>query len=1079
MKNEELINMTALTVYKASAGSGKTFTLATEYIKLLIANPQCYRSILAVTFTNKATEEMKMRILSQLYGIARGLGDSDAYLDAVRRTLDIPPQEVRRRADTALNLLLHHYSNFRVETIDSFFQRVLRNLARELDLTANLRIELNDSEVEEMAVDELIASLRMDDEMMKWILDYIHEKINDDKGWNVITPLKKFGKTIFRDFYKAESKRLAESTKNPDFFRKYIETVREEAGKSRSFFKEVAASFFDALESNNLDVKDFSYGTGGVPGFFIKLRDMTSLDKAIGARITAASLDPGKWVSKKHPRYDELQGIINNELMPILNYGMSEFPANYSRLCSAITTLRHINELRLLGSIERKVRTLNEEAGRFLLSDTQQLLHSLINDADSPFIFEKIGTILEHIMIDEFQDTSTVQWANFKVLLNECISHGDTSNLIVGDVKQSIYRWRSGDWRLLNNIQKEFPALEDRLKITSLDTNYRSQGNVVTFNNAFFSAAAELECNNLRDTCPEMADQLQMAYADVEQKFKPSNNGNGEVVIEMLPKDAEETDMMQCIEECIDSLIADGTPLNSIAILVRKNDIIASIAQHFAVNRPDFHIVSDEAFRLDASVAVRIIINALHLLTHPEEQLTQAVLVKLYHKAISTPEATDNELLLTGEPLPAQLPAEYTANMERLAAMPLFELVETIYRIFGLKEIKGEAAYICAFYDHLADFLTNNHSDIDTLVKEWDNNMSRKTISANTQDGIRILSIHKSKGLEFDNVIIPFCDWANEMNGTQIWCSPKVKPFDELPFLAVDYKAELTNTIYADDYYMEKSQNTVDNLNLLYVAFTRAVSNLYIFSQRGQNASRRAHLMENTLPLIEKKLDGAVLSGQEDEGATLSFTFGTRFVNKEKKKEGSRNVLSQPSMTVEVELNEYDSKVEFRQSNKSREFISGDNDEGETNGYLKLGCILHNVFSTIHTIDDVDNALLQLEQDGLLYDETFNKKRIVDMLHKRLTHPKVAEWFARGNRLFNECTILYPDPKTGKVMEQRPDRVIDDGCTMTVVDFKFGRPRDEYYDQVRGYMQLLKTMGYHKVKGYLWFVYSNKIEEVL
>ena len=159
-----------------------------------------------------------------------------------------------------------------------------------------------------------------------------------------------------------------------------------------------------------------------------------------------------------------------------------------------------------------------------------------------------------------------------------------------------------------------------------------------------------------------------------------------------------------------------------------------------------------------------------------------------------------------------------------------------------------------------------------------------------------------------------------------------MQPFAELPFLAVDYKAELTNTIYADDYYMEKSQNTVDNLNLLYVAFTRAGSNLYIFSQRGQNASRRAHLMENTLPLIEKKLDGAVLSGQEDEGATLSFTFGTRFVNKEKKKEGSRNVLSQPSMTVEVELNEYDSKVEFRQSNKSREFISGDNDEGETNG---------------------------------------------------------------------------------------------------------------------------------------------------
>ena len=193
--------MSALTVYKASAGSGKTFTLATEYIKLLIDNPQCYRNILAVTFTNKATEEMKMRILSQLYGIANQLSDSDDYLAAVRRSRPLDPKEVRRRAATALNLLLHHYSNFRVETIDSFFQRVLRNLARELDLTANLKIELNDYEVEDMAVDELIASLRMNDDLMKWILDYIQDNINDDKGWNVITPLKTFGRTIFRHFY--------------------------------------------------------------------------------------------------------------------------------------------------------------------------------------------------------------------------------------------------------------------------------------------------------------------------------------------------------------------------------------------------------------------------------------------------------------------------------------------------------------------------------------------------------------------------------------------------------------------------------------------------------------------------------------------------------------------------------------------------------------------------------------------------------------------------------------------------------------------------------------------------------------
>ncbi|MGN1228668.1 MAG: UvrD-helicase domain-containing protein [Prevotella sp.] len=1069
--------MKALTVYKASAGSGKTFTLATEYIKLLIGNPQCYRNILAVTFTNKATEEMKMRILSQLYGIAQGLDDSDDYLKAVCRTLPLEPKEVRRRAATALNLLLHHYSNFRVETIDSFFQRVLRNLARELDLTANLKIELNDNEVEELAVDELIASLRMDDDLMKWILDYIHDNIKDDKGWNVISPLKTFGRTIFRDFYKTKSKDLTEKTADSDFFRQYIKDIKAEADKAKSFFKKVADDFFNTLSDNGLEVSDFSRGTGGVCGFFIKLRDMNALDKAVGKLVTDAALDAEKWVTKTNKDRARIIPIVNSQLLPLLNNALRDFDNYYKTYLSAITTLKHLNELRLLGSIERKVRELNDDAGRFLLSDTQQLLHSLVKDSDSPFIFEKIGSILEHIMIDEFQDTSTVQWANFKVLLNECMSHNDSSNLIVGDVKQSIYRWRSGDWRLLNNIKDEFNNPEETIDITTLDTNYRSQGNVVEFNNHFFIEAADIECKNMDEYCPMMSMQLSTAYADVEQKYKEKNTGNGEVIVEMLPKNSDDEDMFRAIEGYIDSLTADGVPLSSIAILVRRNDDIKTIASHFSTERPDFHIISDEAFLLSASVAVRIIVNALQLLTRPEDMLTMATLAKLYQQGVVAPGLTDNDLLLTGEPLNALLPDEYTANMEKLAAMPLFELVETIYRIFHLNEIEGEAAYICTFFDHLTDYMSGSTGKISGFIDEWNASICRKTISVSAQDGIRIISIHKSKGLEFDNVIIPFCDWPNEIGGNQLWCSPEVEPFKRLPFLAVDYKQELQNTIYADDYNLEKSQNVVDNLNLLYVAFTRAVNNLYVISKRDQSAARRANLIEKTLPQVAAKLDGAILEGEGDKNAVLTFSFGKRYIGKPKDDEKSDNVLRQPSKPVKVKIEVCESKVEFRQSNKSHDFISGEDDE-ESNGYLKLGCILHNVFSTIRSSEDVDGVLLQLEQDGLLYDESFSKERIVNMLRKRLTHPKVAEWFDKGNRLFNECTILYVNPDTGKVEEQRPDRVIQNDHGTTVIDFKFGRPRDSYHDQVRGYMQLLTDMGHNNVKGYLWYVYSNKIEEV-
>ena len=1069
--------MRALTVYKASAGSGKTFTLATEYIKLLINNPQCYRNILAVTFTNKATEEMKMRILSQLYGIANALGDSDDYLNAVCRTMTIEPKEARKRAATALNLLLHHYSNFKVETIDSFFQRVMRNLARELDLTANLKIELNDYEVEDMAVDELIASLRMDDDMMKWILDYIDDNIKDDKGWNVITPLKAFGRTIFRDFYKAESKKLAEVTANPDFFRQYIKDIKAEADGAKEAFKKTAEEFFNCLEANELDVSDFSRGETGVCGFFIKLRDMKALDKAIGKLVTDAALDAEKWVKKAHKDRARIMTIVGEKLMPLLNNALNDFDHNYRAYLSAITTLKHLNELRLLGSIERKVRELNDEAGRFLLSDTQQLLHSLVEDTDSPFIFEKIGSILEHIMIDEFQDTSTVQWANFKVLLNECMSHQESSNLIVGDVKQSIYRWRSGDWRLLNNITGEFANPDETIHITTLDTNYRSQGNVVEFNNHFFTAAAAIECGGMEEYCPHMAEQLKTAYADVVQKYKDKNKGNGEVIVEMLPKESEDDDMFAAIERYIDSLTADGVPLNRIAILVRRNDDIKDIASYFATERPDLKLISDEAFLLSTSIAVRIIVNALYLLTRPDETLTIATLAKLYQQGVAQPGVSDNELLLSGEELTSLLPAEYTANIETLAAMPLFELVEAIYRIFSLSKIEGEGAYICAFYDHLADYMAGSTGKIEGFINEWNASISRKTISVGEQDGIRIISIHKSKGLEFDNVIIPFCDWPNEIGGNQLWCSPKEEPYNELPFLAVDYRQDLQKTIYADDYNLEKSQNVVDNLNLLYVAFTRAVDNLYIISKRDQPASRRAKLIEQTLPKVADTLEGAQLEGEGDKEVTLTFRFGQRHISKPKVEERSENVLKQPSKPVTVNVEEYDTKVEFRQSNKSQEFISGE-DDSESNGYLKLGCILHNVFSTIRTSEDVDGVLLELEQEGLLYDETFNKERIVNMLRKRLTHPKVAEWFAKGNQLFNECTILYVNPDTGKVEEQRPDRVIMNGDSITVIDFKFGQPKTSYHDQVRGYMQLLTSMSHKNVTGYLWYVYSNKIEEV-
>ena len=275
-----------LTVYKASAGSGKTFTLATEYIKLLIANPQSYRSILAVTFTNKATEEMKMRILSQLYGIWKQLPDSQSYMEKITNELKITDSIAAKRAGTALSYLIHNYSYFRVETIDTFFQSVLRNLARELDLTANLRLELNDDQVEQQAVDELIESLEPNSEILRWIMSYIRDNIEDDKSWNVIGKIKDFGRNIFKDVYKSNSKSLNTALNRKNFFTEYTAKLHKIKNESMEHLQQYVASFFDVLDENGLSIDDFSYGTSGVCSYFQKLKDgILDDDKLLTKRV--------------------------------------------------------------------------------------------------------------------------------------------------------------------------------------------------------------------------------------------------------------------------------------------------------------------------------------------------------------------------------------------------------------------------------------------------------------------------------------------------------------------------------------------------------------------------------------------------------------------------------------------------------------------------------------------------------------------------------------------------------------------------------------------------------------------------
>lgn len=1085
-----------LTVYKASAGSGKTFTLAREYMTLVIDNPYAYRTILAVTFTNKATEEMKLRILGQLYGIAHHLPESDQYLKQIHEALPhLSESQIRKNAEAALRLLIHNYNYFHVQTIDTFFQSVLRNLARELDLTANLRIGLNDYQVEQQAVDELIESLEDTDKLLFWIMEYIKENIADDKGWNVIGQIKSFGEHIFRDYYKENADKLSERMAEDGFFEGFKEKMKNIKKKAKEQFDEIAASFFDALEEGGYSADDLSGKTRGIWSYFNKIKNgKYSDDDLLNQTFTKCMESPDNWVKKADVKnHTDLYQQVSSVLYPILQFSEQHRPTLVKMYKSADLTVKHLNQLRLLGSIDKKVRTMNQEANRFLLSDTQTLLHSLIQDSDSPFIFEKIGTQLNHVMIDEFQDTSTIQWKNFKVLLEETMSREDAGNLIVGDVKQSIYRWRSGDWRLLNNIESEFINPKKQLDIETLDTNYRSDRNVIDFNNAFFVEAAKQEYKNLKEAMPEEAQQLLNAYADVEQKVPANKRAQGYVEIKLLKtqEDEEAADestgngkgerMMHLCLETVDKLVARGVPTNKIAILVRNNQTIQDIAEYF-MNHSDYEMVSDEAFRLDASQAVQTLVTALHYLMHPNDDIARATLLKYAQTYL------DSEELVT----------QLTSNRQEYLEIPLLDLTERLFTEFRLGEVedmKAQSAYVCAFYDKLNAFLADNSSDIEAFLQEWDANLHGKSIHCDGTDGIRLLTIHKSKGLEYDHVIMPYCDWQLEKSNT-IWCTPQEEPYNELPLVPVDFSAgQMKQSIYEPDYHHEHLQNMVDNLNLLYVAFTRAGHNLYVFGKRATQ-NYRSSIIELSLDQVAEKLKKAQESisplaedkevpveihglGTDSKTSDIVFTYGEPYIPKQKvvmEMKLNSNVFTLPSEMMETEIIVSSKMPEFKQSNKSRDLIVGDEEEEQQKYYIKMGTVLHSLFSTIRTHDDIDGALKQLELDGVLYDENISKEKVREMIRKRLESDKVNDWFSDRWEIFNECSIISMNK--GKMEVHRPDRVMKDENETIVVDFKFGKPRQEYHDQVKGYMDLLSGMGHPNVKGYLWYVYPNKIVEV-
>lgn len=1057
--------MSELTVYKASAGSGKTFTLAVEYIKLLILNPRAYRHILAVTFTNKATAEMKERILEQLYGIYIADPDSDSYLNRIVEETGRSGEEVRKSAGTALGYMLHDYSRFRVETIDSFFQSVMRNLARELELSPNLNIELNNTEVLSDAVDSMIEKLDNNSPTLAWLLDYINERIADDKRWDVSAEVKKFGRNIFDEGYIEKGAGLRQSLRNPNTIKEYRQTLKEMEMEALEQMKSFYDQFDGELDGRALTADDLKNGAKGIGSYFRKLRDGKLDDDIRNKTVEKCLVEEKEWVAKSSSRYNDIVSLAASVLMPLLQTAEKYRVKNNQIVNSCRLSMQHLNKVQLLADIDEEVRSLNRENNRFLLSDTNALLHQLVKDGDSSFVFEKIGTNIRNVMIDEFQDTSRMQWGNFKLLLIEGLSQG-AGSLIVGDVKQSIYRWRNGDWGILNNLKERIESFPIRTK--TLTTNRRSETNVIRFNNAIFTAAVGYFNGIYKEQLLDNCESLQSAYADVVQE-SPKTEQKGYVKIEFLEPDEEHDYTEQTLISLgmeVEHLVNSGVRLNDIAILVRKNKNIPCIADYFD-KELHYKIVSDEAFRLDASLAICMMIDALRYLSDSENKIAKAQLVVSYKLEVLGEGEDLNSLLL--HPAEELLPTALVEKQADLRLMPLYELLEELFTLFEMNRIREQDAYLFAFFDAVTDYLQSHSSDLDTFIQYWEDTLCSKTIPSGEVEGIRIFSIHKSKGLEFHTVLLPFCDWKmeNETNNQLVWCVPTEKPFCQLDIVPVNYSGTMSESVYQGDYLNERLQLWVDNLNLLYVAFTRAGKNLIVWSKKGQRGTM-SELLAHSLPQVAEKENISWTEGEP-------YVYGTLCSSEEIKEKSAGNKLTRKPTKHPIQMESMLHPIEFRQSNRSADFIAGISEEDSDDRFINRGRLLHTLFSAIETEEDIVPAIDRLIFEGVIGSKKAEEE-IRHLTEKAFALSEVRDWYSGNWHLFNECAIIYK--ANGAFQTRRPDRVMMKDNEVVVVDFKFGKPNRKYNKQVRGYMQLLAQMGYKNIKGYLWYVDQEAIEQV-
>ena len=963
-----------INVLKASAGAGKTYNLVLEYIKALMraevgflttekgwsANP--HRHILAITFTNNSTNEMKARILQDLKRLADG--EHRDYERAICDALalkgsndDVIIGRIRKAAGRLLEDLLNDYSMMRVSTIDSFFNQIIRSFSRDLGLDQTPVAESDDIRIREKAVDTMLAELdnERNKELLQFIKDFTHSQITEGKKWKIRDSLVQFSEIILSEDYITNfDNDTTTLTQIADYRKRLKEYVKSQQAEADKALDEMSAIAQDYSEAMDLHAKN------------------AIINRNMGAALWKKEVETAKFFKSK--KGDAATDLRLRELFDKVKQAIFTEEFKTKRLI-----LESIHITGLLGELRRVTETICRDNDCILLSTANHLITKIIDGCDTPFIYERVGVTTNHYMIDEFQDTSHIQWENFKPLIAEANAQSNDS-LIVGDIKQSIYRWRNGDWRILHQgIASEFG---NSMKVTDLKFNYRSSHEIVKFNNMLYTKLPELMDEAMGTSCFKDIYDNGVQLMPESTKDKP-----GQVETHFISPKAKSGEFMEYALRLIVNDIRkhDRKYWGETAVIVRNNAEAGKVAA--AMAKAGVAFCSSESFLLKADTTVQLVIAYLRHVIAPEESLYSHCLEHLLNGS-GLGRISDKPGMRPLQEIPA-------AIVEELGIMPIswgYSLTDTIKR-----------------------YVMNNEASIPRFLEWWEAHEDKLCIPMpKIKETVTIMTIHKSKGLEFKNVYLLMAKepWRCGINAKHT--NYKSVENDELPHIILNINdSEMADTIYAPIREAETIDCCIDTLNTLYVATTRAVERLIIVAHPADSKTSM-----HTNDLLMKAVGGVIEEIEEQEE-----TEGTESQEVQEKREETK---AQPASRAALPV---------RLSHESPE--------------QRHGTICHNFLSLINKEGDEQEAIEKMMADGTITESNINE------LMKVYNTLKVKGIFSPENKAMNERSIAI----NGEIY--RPDRIIfkPDGKVL-IVDYKFGEKRKSHQEQIERYANLMGRMGY-------------------